>query len=74
MAHMFCNWMGFPRFYGRLEGVEEEIVDGRKVGERYTEVGVVWSVVYYGLLVVGAVGWWKMLWPLTESELALSVF
>lgn len=30
--------------------------------------GVGWTVTYYVLLVTGAVGFWKALWMLTESE------
>lgn len=30
--------------------------------------GVGWTVAYYFLLVAGAVGFWKALWVLTESE------
>jgi prenyl protein peptidase len=75
VAHAFCNWMGFPRFWGRV-GVETLIgsdAGGEMRGdERWKAVG--WTVVYYVLLVVGAVGWWKLLWPLTESSSALTTF
>jgi prenyl protein peptidase len=33
--------------------------------------GPAWTVGYYVLLVLGAFGFWKGLWPLTESGLAL---
>ena len=48
---------------GRDRGKNLEAVmvgDGR--------LGVAWTVAYYALLVAGAVGFWKGLWPLTESE------
>lgn len=35
---------------------------------------VVWTVAYYVLLVGGAVGFWRLLWPLTDSENALAKF
>ena len=38
------------------------------------ELRLGWTVGYYMLLVVGAVGWWKLLWPLTESISALTSF
>lgn len=37
-------------------------------------LGVGWSVAYYGLLVGGAVGFYRLLFPLTESELELASF
>lgn len=37
-------------------------------------LGVAWSVVYYALLFVGSYGFYKLLWPLTESSNALAVF
>ena len=37
-------------------------------------LGILWSFAYYILLVVGAVSWWRYLWPLTESEMALTKF
>ena len=38
------------------------------------QLSIIWSIAYYALLVVGAVSWWKLLWPLTESESALTTF
>ena len=37
-------------------------------------LGVAWTVAYYTLLVAGAVGFWKGLWVLTESDGALVEF
>ena len=31
-----------------------------------------WTTAYYALLVAGAVGFWRELWPLTESERSLA--
>ena len=36
--------------------------------------GVAWTVVYYGLVLVGAYGFAKLLWPLTASERQLVEF
>ncbi|KAF3925028.1 hypothetical protein AA313_de0204490 [Arthrobotrys entomopaga] len=52
-VHSFCNVMGLPRFWGKLEG------------------GWWKSGVYYVVLVVGAVGFYKGLWAWTESENSL---
>jgi prenyl protein peptidase len=80
LAHAFCNWMGLPRFYGRV-GVEagEPIgppgVNKRDGNEesRYYSHGIAWTVAYYGLLVAGALGFYWQLFPLTESSHALPV-
>ena len=37
-------------------------------------LGVVWTVVYYALIPVGMFGFYKLLWPLTESGKALAAF
>ena len=37
-------------------------------------LGVGWSVVYYALVFAGAYGFYKLLFPLTESDNALSTF
>ena len=83
VAHAFCNWMGFPRFWGRLSAGETvmgpDVGEGKKSEDGKTlvqtgELRLGWTVGYYMLLVVGAVGWWKLLWPLTESISALTSF
>ncbi|AEO69313.1 uncharacterized protein THITE_44263 [Thermothielavioides terrestris NRRL 8126] len=58
-AHAFCNCMGLPRVWGRVEP---------KNGRRPS---ILWTVAYYVLLVGGAVLWWRNLWVLSESENAL---
>lgn len=63
--HVLCNTMGLPRVYGAVMG------RGGQSGEESVPVARRWSVVYYVLLVVGAVGWYKELWALTESGNAL---
>ncbi|KAK5730443.1 CAAX prenyl protease [Elasticomyces elasticus] len=37
-------------------------------------LGVGWTVVYYVLIVAGSIGFYRLLWPLTESTNALAVF
>lgn len=81
LVHAFCNWMGFPRFWGRVTPGDTV---GPAVGERKRTEGVnaskhgkpnlLWTIAYYTLLIVGAIGWRKLLWPLTESESALTGF
>ena len=63
-AHVLCNCMGLPRVWGRVEGRAAR--DGGPVA-----LARGWSLAYYLLLVVGAVGWWRGLWALTESGNAL---
>lgn len=36
------------------------------------QVSVTSTVVYYLLLGVGAVAWWKLLWPLSQSGMSLT--
>lgn len=85
-VHAFCNWMGFPRFWGQVtRGNSADTVIGPDVGASKRsedakspaangELGIAWSVVYYALLFVGAYFWWKYLWILSGSELALVKF
>jgi prenyl protein peptidase len=42
--------------------------------QQFTHMGTSWTLLYYMLLVSGAVGFWKLLWPLTESSAALVHF
>lgn len=71
VVHAFCNCMGFPRFWGRVEPEYEG--DGVGGGSGSSGSGssnrpsILWSVVYYILLVVGAVSFYKLLGPLTKS-------
>lgn len=37
------------------------------------QISIAWTVAYYLILVVGAVGFYKQLFPLTESNYALPV-
>jgi prenyl protein peptidase len=84
LVHAFCNWIGFPRFWGKVSAGETvlgpDCGEGRNGDNESSAQGqgefmdLVWTVSYYSLLVVGAVGWWKSLWPWTESESALITF
>jgi prenyl protein peptidase len=83
LLHTFCNWMGLPRFWGRLKSGETilgpDIGESKRSEDRSPkdaggQLGVAWTIAYYILLMVGAVGWYKLLWPLTESASALAKF
>ncbi|KAI1803229.1 hypothetical protein F4811DRAFT_554076 [Daldinia bambusicola] len=63
VVHAFCNCMGLPRVWGRVYPAADER------GQLFRPD--MWTVVYYVLLVAGAVGWYKILGPLTESTNAL---
>lgn len=83
LVHSFCNWCGLPRLWGRVEaGVpigppqmrakEDSEISSLQVADG--QLGISWTVAYYVLLVLGAVGFYYSLWPLTESKLALATF
>ena len=82
LVHAFCNWMGLPRVWGRVGGIEIEggVVGGPLRGKedadaRWSEdhgrLGWAWTIAYYVLLAAGALLWGQALWPLTESSGAL---
>jgi len=83
LAHSFCNCMGLPRLWGRLQGPEPDSepmgppVDSPIGAEGVPHpavrgaLSIWWTVAYYVLLVIGAMGFYMTLWPLTESEFAL---
>ncbi|KAL2067949.1 hypothetical protein VTL71DRAFT_16047 [Oculimacula yallundae] len=83
LVHAFCNWQGLPRVWGRVSAGEESFGE-RGLGEAKRSedalgrddgrLNVAWTIAYYFLLVVGALAWWRYLWPLTESEMALASF
>lgn len=88
LVHAFCNWIGFPRFWGKVsagetvlgpdygEGTGDDDGNGNGTGVQAQDewLDIVWTVMYYILLVVGAVTWWKSLWSWTESPSALMMF
>ncbi|KAI1412981.1 hypothetical protein F5Y13DRAFT_189782 [Hypoxylon sp. FL1857] len=65
-VHAFCNCMGLPRVWGRVLPVV--VIDDRGQSSRPS---LLWTLVYYVLLVAGAVGWYRNLGPLTDSSNAL---
>jgi len=74
VVHAFCNIMGLPRFWGRVEpdDNDDEADDDRNRGKVLQgRKSIMWSVVYYALLVAGVVGWWRNLGTLTASDNAL---
>lgn len=82
LVHTFCNWMGLPRFYGRV-GVEAGVPisppsdDQTRISRNrmtaYQGKSQIWTVAYYTILVAGAVGFYWLLFPLTQSSHALEV-
>ncbi len=85
LAHSFCNWAGLPRVWGRVEGgaiIGPVGKEKRERGKEYKDniqvaggrLGIHWTVAYYVLLVAGMVGFYRGLWPLTESHRALAKF
>jgi prenyl protein peptidase len=90
LAHSFCNWMGLPRFWGRVGAEAGHAVQKGRVGRKQdggisregaivadtqeSGLGVVWTIAYYVLLVAGALGFYLQLFPLTKSSQALETF
>lgn len=110
LAHTFCNYMGLPRFFGRVHGPDatdfesdtasaeplmgpdtggaadgwkrdDDATQGRNGGPGLLaqdmgpqELGFVWTLAYYVLLFVGAYGFYRYFWVLTESKNALVEF
>jgi prenyl protein peptidase len=86
LAHSFCNWMGLPRFWGRVgEEVGEEmldqthsgdgsVTDALRSGTNGQRLSITWTIAYYMVLFAGAIGFWKLRWSLTNSDLALVQF
>lgn len=84
LAHSFCNWMGLPRFYGRVgveagEPIGPPVAGDKRDGDddsgspHFQSKGVAWTIAYYAILVAGAVSFYWQLFPLTESSHALPV-
>ncbi|CAD0093864.1 unnamed protein product, partial [Aureobasidium vineae] len=86
LAHSFCNWMGLPRFWGRVgQEVGEEmldqahyddgsVTDALRTGTHGQRLPITWTIAYYIILFAGAIGFWKLRWSLTHSDLALIQF
>ena len=73
LVHAFCNCMGLPRVWGRVQPGAEEADEERTTTAATGKKApwVLWSISYYVLLVVGALFWYRNLWSLTESPSAL---
>jgi len=89
IAHSFCNWAGLPRFCGRLKVDAGDPIGPPPTGNKDDEtqrqgssnrksrkqnLGLTWTVIYYTLLITGAVGFYWFLFPLSESSNALVDF
>lgn len=83
-AHTFCNWQGLPRFWGRVgveagtpisppsAGRKDGASDGSSLGRRSSNMSILWTTIYYALLVIGAYGFYLNLFPWTTSKFALA--
>jgi prenyl protein peptidase len=74
LVHAFCNSMGLPRFWGRVQPAVASTL-GDKLDDDQPQPSsdgpkgnLLWTVAYYAFLVAGAVLWWKNLWSLTASS------
>lgn len=75
VVHMFCNSMGFPRLWGRVEAGELEPPASRERGSIATgELNIAWTIAYYVLLFAGAGLFYQNIWTLTESTNGLVSF
>lgn len=63
LVHAFCNSMGLPRFWGHVQPYWTVYPDQKPWK---------WTSLYYILLVLGAMAWWRHLWTLSESGNALA--
>lgn len=61
MVHAFCNCMGLPRFWGRVEPPAAQAGDGKP------GASTLWTAIYYALLLAGAWLWWRNLGSWTKS-------
>jgi len=85
IIHSFCNWVGLPRFWGRVTRREEYpmspvAIRGKDDSDAFQarghggKVKVRWTVAYYLLLLGGTYAFYCGFWPLTASEAALADF
>lgn len=85
LIHIFCNWIGLPRFWGRVQRRElyplspvairgKDDTDAIHARGKGGQLGLKWTVAYYALLVAGAYFFYIGLWPLTASSAALADF
>ena len=85
IIHAFCNWVGLPRFWGRVSRREEyplapiairgkDDTDAVQAQGQGGHLKLRWTVAYYILLAAGTYLFYRGLWPLTMSEAALAEF
>lgn len=87
IIHAFCNCMGLPRFWGRVQFNKDEttssiVVRGKEdtdaiilgQGGRGQQTPITYTIVYYVLLFAGAYGFYLGLMPLTSNTGALADF
>ncbi|KAK3322351.1 hypothetical protein B0H66DRAFT_495205 [Apodospora peruviana] len=86
-VHAFCNCMGLPQLWGRVQPPPPPSVISDPITRRpdptkargatggattpARKASLLWTVSYYSLLIVGAVLWWRNLWVLTDTANAL---
>lgn len=70
IIHAFCNAMGLPRLWGRVQPYSTTDLDD----ETPKKGSILQSIIYYALLILGAYLFYKQLWILTESTHALGKF
>ena len=85
IIHTFCNWVGLPRFWGRVSRREEyplspvamrgkDDLDSVHARGHDGKLSLSWTIAYYALLLVGVYLFCSGLWPLTISKEALADF
>lgn len=80
VVHSFCNSMGLPRLWGRVQRNPDEGSNNGGEGssssaqQPQSQGNLLWTLAYYVLLVAGAVYWYQHLWSKTESHMALVSF
>lgn len=85
IIHTFCNFVGLPRFWGKLSRREEPphtpiLMRGKNDEDAVQspgnggDLGLQWTIAYYALLFLGVYGFYAGLWPMTLSSQALVKF
>ena len=69
LAHTCCNYFRVPRLWGRVGGDDDHALHPRRPRR-----SIVWSIIYYSLLPLGAWAFAHLLWPWTASPHALVEF
>lgn len=69
-VHIFCNYMGLPRFFGSVEPYWMSEYELSALANGTTA----WTLLYYILLFGGASGFYWALYPLSQSDMMLVGF